>query len=166
MLFPNEKIIFEIPIYSMSEQEFNQRRDKKKKKLIKWFMSFGNSEERAREIFSIRSHPEYIWKYNQIVGFVEIAISFRDLSFNVQKTLDQRMVALSKTKHFIQDMRMGGEHFPIVNMSNEEILFEVEDYLKTLQKELSGKMCLYLDTFDIIKKHIDFWGIHRELFGD
>ncbi len=166
MLFPDEKIIFEIPIYSMSEQEFNRRKDKKKKELIEWSMSLGNSEERAKEIFSGYFHPEYIWKYNQIVGFVEIAIGLRDMSFNVQKTLDRKMVALSKTKHFIQDMRTGGMHFPIVNMSNEDILFEIESCLKAFQKELSGKMCLYLDTFDVVKKHIDFGGIHKEMFGD
>lgn len=41
MLFPDEKNIL-IPIYSMLEQVFNQRRENKK--LIKWSMSFGNSE--------------------------------------------------------------------------------------------------------------------------
>lgn len=129
-------------------------------------MSLGNSEERAREIYSSYFHPEYIWKYNQIVGFVEIAIGPRDLSFNVQKTLDKRMIATSKTKHFIQDMRTSGMHFPILNMNNEEILSEIEIYIETFQKELSGKMCLYLDTFNVVKRHIDFCGIHDELFRE
>ena len=76
------------------------------------------------------------------------------------------MFALSKTKHFIQDLRTSGMHFPIANMSNGEILFEIGSYLKTFQKELPNKMCLYLDTFNVIKRHIDFGGIHQELFGE
>lgn len=165
MLFQNEKIIYEIPIYSMPEEEFNRRRNKKKADQIVYSMSLGNSEERAREIYSTYWHPEYLWKYNQIVGFLEIAISPRDLSFNVQKTLDKKMYALSKTKHFIQDFRTGGMHFPIGNMNNEEILSEVESYIGAFQKEMPGKMCLYLDTFNVVKRYIDFRGIHNEVFG-
>ena len=32
-MFPNERIVLEIPIYSMSEKEFNRRWDKRKKYL-------------------------------------------------------------------------------------------------------------------------------------
>lgn len=166
MLFPDEKIIYEIPIYAMPEKEFNRRKDKQKAKNIAYSMSLGNSEERAREIYSTYWHPEYLWKYNQIVGFLEIAIGSRDISFNVQKTLDKKMYALSKTKHFIQDLRTEGMHFPIGNMNNEEILSEVESYIESFQKEMPGKMCLYLDTFNTVKRHIDFRGIHTELFGE
>lgn len=166
MPFPDEKIIYEIPIYSMPEKEFNRRKDKQKEAQIAYSMSLGNSKERAREIYSILWHPEYLWKYNQIVGFLEIAIGPRDVSFNVQKTLDKKIYAFSKTKHFIQSMRTGGMYFQIGNMSNEEILAEVECYIDSFQKELPGKMCLYLDTFNVIKNHIDFRGIHTELFGE
>lgn len=129
MLFPDEKVICEIPIYSMPEAEFNRKWEKQKKKWIDESIGMGNSESRAREIINKCYYPQYLWKYNQIVGFVEIAISPRDVSFNVQKTLDKRFFIISKTKHFIQDLRTGGMHFPICKMSNEEILTEIEEYL-------------------------------------
>ena len=163
MLFPEEKIIFEIPIYSMSKKEFNKRWDKRKTEWIEDSVRIGNSVEKAKEIIYVCYYPQYIWKYNQIVGFVEISIGLRDVVLNVQKTLDTRMVAVSKTKHFIQDLRTNGMHFPISGLHNVEIVSEIDDLLKGIQKDLPGKMCLYLDTYNRIKNHIDFMGIHADI---
>lgn len=149
----------------MPEVEFN-RKWEKQKKWIDDSMGMGNSEKRAEEIIYRYYYPQYLWKYNQIVGFVEIAIGPRDVSFNVQKTLDKRLFIISKTKHFIEDLRTGGKHFPIGKMSNEEILTEIEEYLDILQNDLSGKMCLCLDNFNTVKKYIDFLVIHAELISD
>lgn len=54
-------------------------------------MEYGeNSEEWAKEIIHTCYYPQYVWKYNQIVGFVEIAVALRDISFNIYKTLDKK----------------------------------------------------------------------------
>lgn len=109
------------------------------------------------------TYPRNVWKYNQIVGLVEIAISPRDISFNVQKTLDSRIQAVGKTKHYIQDMRTNGMHFPIGEMSNGELVDQIEEYLCAIQKSLPKWFCLYLDTFNTVKHHIDFKGIQKDL---
>lgn len=91
MLFPSEKIIYEIPIYSMPEKEFKRRWDRWKKEWYKKSEQMGYSHERAEEVITNLISSQYsrtVWKYNQIVGFVEIAITPRDVVFNVQKTLD------------------------------------------------------------------------------
>lgn len=96
-MFPNERIVLEIPIYSMSEKEFNRRWDKRKKYLTEYFMESGeNSEERAKEFIFTGYYPQYVWKYNQIVGFVEIAVAPGDISFNVCKTLDKKWLQYQK----------------------------------------------------------------------
>lgn len=163
-MFPKERVVFEIPIYSMPEKEFNRRWDKRKKFLTEYFMEYGeNSEERAKEIIFTGYYPQYIWKYNQIVGFIEIAVAPRDISFNVQRTLDKKMVAVSKTKHFIQNLYSDGKHFPIGKKTNEEIVGEIDRWLEAIEQELPKPMCLFLDTYNTVKWYIDFIGIRDDI---
>lgn len=166
MLFSNEKVIYEIPIYSMQEKEFQRRWNKWKKGWYHKSEQMGHTPEETEEIITaimLGQYPRNIWKYNQIVGFVEIALSPRDIVFNVQKTLDSRIRACAKTKHYIQDMRTNGMHFLINNMTNEELVIKIEKYLESIQKKLLGRFCLYLDTFNLVKHHIDFRGIQKEM---
>ncbi len=118
-----------------------------------------HSEEETKEIVkSIMSnqYPRNVWKYNQIVGFVEICISNRDIVFNVQRTLDTRIQAVGKTKHYIQDMMTNGMHFPIEKLTNSEIVSEIDTYLQSIEKGLKKPFCLYRDTYNNIKNHINF----------
>ena len=104
-------------------------------------------------------YPRNVWKYNQIVGFVEIAIGPRDIAFNVQKTLDKRIQAVGKTKHYIQDMMTNGMHFSFNSMTNAEIVAKVDIYLDSIEKEITKPFCLYRDTYNNTKNHIDFKGV-------
>lgn len=162
-MFLNERIIFEIPIYSMSEEEFNRRWDKRKKFLTEYFMEHGGDAEERAEIIYTGHYPQYVWKYNQIVGFVEIAVAPRDISFNIYKTLDKKMVAVSKTKHFIQNLHSISKHFPIGKKSNEEIVREIDGWLESIAQELPKTMCLFLDTYNTVKYHLDFIGIRDDI---
>lgn len=162
-MFPDEKIVFEIPIYSMSEKEFNRRWDKRKKFLTEYFMERGGDDEERAEIIYTSHYPQYVWKYNQIVGFVEIAVAPRDISFNIYKTLDKKMVAVSKTKHFIQNLHSISKHFPIGKKSNEEIIREIDGWLESIAQELPKTMCLFLDTYNTVKYHLDFIGIRDDI---
>lgn len=164
-MFPNEKIVFEIPIYSMSEKEFNRRWNKRKVFLTEYFMEHGGSSEERAEIIYTGHYPQYVWKYNQIVGFVEIAVAPRDISFNIYKTLDKKMVAVSKTKHFIQNLCSGGKHFTVGKKSNDEIVKEIDSWLRSIEQELPRKMCLFLDTYDTVKHYIDFVGIKNDIIN-
>lgn len=165
MLFPDEQVIVEIPIYSMPEKEFKKRWDKWKQKWYERSEQMGHTSEETEEVISsiMRGvYPRNVWKYNQIVGFVEIAVGSRDISFNIQKTMDSNIHAIGKTKHYIQDMRTNGMHFQIKNMSNEELVDKIDEYLVSIQKSLSGRFCLYLNTFNSIKNYIDFRAIQKE----
>lgn len=159
MHFPNEKIVYEIPIYSMPKNEFKRRWDNWKKKWYERSEQMGYTTEETEEVINsimATQYPRNIWKYNQIVGFVEIAVNQRDVSFNVQKTLDTRIRAVGKTKHYIQDMITNGMYFMIGNMTNDRIIAEIDDCLDSIQKNLSKPFCLYRDTYDNVKRYIDF----------
>ena len=71
------KTIFEIPIYSMSEKEFNKRWKKRKTFLYNLFISGGNTEEDSKLFVSDSCFPGCVWKYNQIIGFIRISVSKR-----------------------------------------------------------------------------------------
>lgn len=162
MHFPNEKIICEIPIYSMPKKEFERRWDKWKDNCYEHSEQIGHSAEETEEVVDsiwVTQYPKNVWKYNQIVGFVEIAINPRDILFNVQKTLDKRIQAVGKTKHYIQDMMTNGMHFPFDTMENEEIVTKIDTYLDSIEQELTKPFCLCRDTYNNIKNYIDFKGL-------
>lgn len=162
MHFPNEKVIYEVPIYSMSQKEFQHRWENWKKKCYIRSEEMGHTREETENIVkSIMQgqYPRNVWKYNQIVGFVEIAVSSRDIAFYVHKTLDKRIRATGNTKHYIQDMWINGLHFPIHNMTNEEIVIEIDRFLDAIQKDLSNPLYLCRDVYNNIKNNIDFIGL-------
>ena len=162
MLFPNEKIIYEVPIYSMPEKEFKRRCDNWKKKWYDRSEQLGYTPERTEETVRMimeTQYPRNVWKYNQIVGFVEIAVSLRDISFNVQKTLDSRIQAVGKTKHYIQDMMTShkSRHFA------DSLVIKIDEHLDAIQKNLQKPFCLYRETYNAAKHHINFRGIQEEM---
>ena len=159
MLRSDEKMIYEIPIYSMPQKEFERRWDKWKNGWYEQSIKMGHSVENAEKTVGMimeGRYPENIWKYNQIVGFVEISMSTRDITFNVQKTLDTGIHAAGKKKHYIQDMMTNGFHFRFRNMTNEEIIAEIDVYLDSIECGLNKPFCLYRDTYNNIKSYIDF----------
>lgn len=52
MHFPNEKLIYQIPIYSMPKKEFEHRWDKWKNKWYKRSRQMGNSIEEADQVIT------------------------------------------------------------------------------------------------------------------
>lgn len=168
MNFPNQKIICEIPIYSMPKKEFERRWDKWKNNWYERSKQMGYSTEETEKVVNrimVTQYPRNVWKYNQIVGFVEIAINSSVISFNVQKTLDKRIRAVGKTKHYIQDMITHSMCFPYHNMKNEEIVTEIDIYLDSIEQKLTKPFCLSRDIYNNIKNHIDFNGlvVHNNL---
>ena len=82
-------------------------------------------------------------------------MSTRDITFNVQKTLDTGIHAVGKKKHYIQDMMTNGLHFRFRNMTNEEIVAEIDAYLDSIERELNIPFCLYRDTYNNININVN-----------
>ena len=90
MLRSDEKMIYEIPIYSMPQKEFERRWDKWKNGWYEQSIKMGHSVENAEKTVGMimeGRYPENIWKYNQIVGFVEISMSTRACLKNILNCL-------------------------------------------------------------------------------
>lgn len=74
-----KKTLFEIPVYSMSEKEFNRRWDKLDRKLRETYTTSSHHEEDSLHFVSSISFPRNIWKYNQIIGYIKISVSNHDV---------------------------------------------------------------------------------------
>lgn len=159
-----QKTLFEIPIYSMSEKEFNKRWKKKKDFLYNMFVSHGTTEENARLYVSDSCFPHCLWKYNQIIGYIRISVDIHDVWFDVYRSLDKIYYADSKQKHFIEDIHANGTHFYVSKQSNEEIKQGIREMLKSIEKEHLRKN-FYVDysTFDNIFEYINIQEIMKSM---
>ena len=94
----NQKVLFEIPIYSMSKKKFDKLWEKVTNKQYDSFIEHGHSEESARELTESLCYPKRLWEYNQIVGYIKISVTAKDVFFDVFCSLDRRYGDLHRYK--------------------------------------------------------------------
>lgn len=159
-----EKTLFEIPIYAMSETEFNRRWQKKKEKFFQELTSRGLTEEDIKMHWINLHFPRYIWKYNQIIGYIKISVTRQDINFDVFCSTDQIYYADSKQKHFIKDLMTNGTHFYARDKSNEYIKEEIKRWLKSIERyHLYSKRYVDYTTFDNLIDLINIKKIMEDL---
>ena len=77
-------IIFEVPIYSMKEDIFNNRQKN-------YFQNnFSNVNKEIMESIKDVYSPMNVWKYNQIVGYITISISKNNIWFDLYSSLNKK----------------------------------------------------------------------------
>lgn len=156
----NEKTLFEIPIYAMSEKEFNNRWDKKKSK----FMISGHTEKSAEMCIKSIYFPGTIWKYNQIVGFIIVSVTRQDVIFEIFCSMDKKFHADSKTKHFIQYFSSLANHFSACNKTEEFIKQKIIEMLKRIEKyDINHKFYIDYSTFNNIFNFVNIRQIMKTL---
>lgn len=159
-----KKTLFEIPIYAMSKKEFTKRWDKQRKKMYNDFISFGHTDESARQGISLCCFPRSVWEYNQIIGFIKISVSRRDVWFDIYRSLDKIYYADSKNKHFIRYTPTNDTHFYVSNFIDEQIKQNIRKQLKSIEKD-HLKKSFYVDysTFDNIFEYVDIAQIMKSM---
>lgn len=139
-----EKVLFEIPIYAMSEELFNKRWKEKKEKLYEEFISSGLTKEEAEQGVSSCYYPKWLWQYNQIIGFIKISVNATDVIFDVFCSMDKKYYIDSRQKHFIEDLRCNGTHFYAIGKAEKTIKKEIREWLKIIETEHLKKQ-FYVD---------------------
>lgn len=138
------KVIFEIPIYSIKEDKFYQKWKDYKEKCKKRFLEH-NDELGDYELWFDRSNfPKYVWKYNQIIGYIQISIKEKDIIFDLWLSKDKRYTYNTTKKHFIEYIPTNGLHFFVNNMKDKEIKVEINKFLKIIESDFI-KENMYLD---------------------
>lgn len=158
------KTLFEIPIYAMSKKEFNKRWDKQREKMYNNFISLGNTDEKAQIYISRFCFPYSIWEYNQIIGFIKISVSGREVCFNLYCSSDKIYHAHSKNKHFIQYEPTNSTHFYVSDLIDEKIKQNIRKQLKSIEKDkLKKKFYVDYSTFDNIFEYVDIAQIMKSM---
>ena len=121
-----EKKIFEIPIYSMSEMEFDKRYKKKKESL-----SYESIDESSKRDINTSLFPTCLWKYNQIIGYITISVERNEVILGLYCSRDKKYLADTKIKHFIQNWDINGTHFYV---SDETALDEIKKKILEMLK--------------------------------
>ncbi len=149
------KKIFELPVYSMKESEFNSKWKERKDELYNSFISHGHTHKSACDGLYL-FFPEDIWKYNQIIGYIVISVNSRDVIFDLFLTTDKNIHAVSRTKHFIMDTKVNGLHFYAKNKNDRVIHTEIRKWLSMIYKEyLTPRMYVDYSTFNNLFECVD-----------
>lgn len=159
-----EKLLFEIPVYSMSEGVFSRRWEKVKTKMQEQFVSAGHTETEAKDFVNRYTFPQCVWRYNQIVGYIRISVTSTDVVFTLFKSLDKRYGFRDAKKHFVQDINMNGTHFYAAGMSDVEIIEQIRVWLKEIKKtHLKSSFVLDYTSFENTVKFIPFREIMSQI---
>lgn len=144
--------IFEVPIYSMKEDIFNNR-------WKNYFQNnFSNVNKEIMESIKDVYFPMNVWKYNQIVGYITISISKNDIWFDLYSSLNKKFQFKSKTKQFIQDTNLLGWHFRVEDDDNNDFIKNnIIKLLNNLIKEKQFKN-RYID-LSVFNQQIQFINI-------
>ena len=137
-----KKKIIEIPIYSMKENIFDN----------KWNYFFEKNFIGNPNYQDIKNsyYPQYVWKYNQIIGYLEITYFNNTIWFDEYCVMDEKIYAKSNKKHFIVNMELNGYHFFIdKNMDNPKIIKEILFYINSFEKDIMNQK-YYLDKEEYI----------------
>lgn len=160
-----EKTLFEIPIYSMTEKEFNQRWKKIKDNLYKKFVSGGHTDKsKLNNYIHELNFPRDVWKYNQIIGYVRLSVTRQDVVFAKYLARSERYHADSRVKKFIEYIPIHGANFYTKGKSDEEIKRKIFESLKHIEK-FHIKKRFYVDysVFNNIIDHINIKDIMDSL---
>lgn len=151
-----EKTLFEIPIYSMSEGKFNVRWRKKRKQLFDKFMSSGHTKESALQGVDHCYYPQWLWRYNQIIGYIKVSVTRLDVLLDLYCIMCDRLYVDSSKKQYIVDWYPNGTHFNVVGKTNDEIKQGIRCLLQSIEKDhLNGRYYIDYTTFNNIFENVD-----------
>ena len=157
MIMMNDRVLISLPIYSCSEKAFEEDYEKylrrKASDAIRIYKRFNKTEEEA--INSIR--PFYwkkkIWKYNQIIGYLQIVAFGNSLAFSRYLPEEKNVMRFSNKKKYVSMMNVPGMYVQLIGTS-EKI---ADELLKTI-KDIAEMNKWIIDTseFELIYKDINY----------
>lgn len=161
------EVLFELPIYSCSQQEFDEYWKNKADEIAREERKAGNPEDIVQKIVSLNS-PRNIWKYNQIIGYIVIWVNECDVNFDLFHTIGiRRYYKNAVKKHFIQNTGLTGCHFYAADKTNQEIKEEILKYIGLIKKEhIKNKQFVEESVLCNLLPYIDIRKIMDDLKGE
>ncbi len=149
--------IFEIPVYSFTQEKVQKHWDKFYRKQIS---DKGYDDAQQNEIISkLKSieNSKMIWKYNEIVGYITINIQRMDILAMLYKDMRRRIQIGGKCKISLADPSLFRVRVKKLH-SSKQIIDMLKSEINMLQKEhyWLRKRFIYTETFYNICPYINW----------
>lgn len=152
-----ETVLFSLPLYSCSEKVFNNDYQKylkrKSSDTIKIYSNFNKSEEEAINATKHFYWKKRIWKYNQIIGYLQVFVFGNSLAFNRYLPEERNNMRFSNRKKYVCMLPVSGIY---VQMSgtNKDIANKLLKAVKDIAK--MNKWVIDTSEFELIYKDINY----------
>ncbi|MDD3369652.1 MAG: hypothetical protein PHP50_12355 [Lachnospiraceae bacterium] len=156
-----EILLYEIPVYAISEVDFNKKWGERRKEIKENFIKHGHTEESANQGFRSAFFPQYVWKYNQIVGYINISVTRQDINVSLFCTSDKTIRVISSKKHLIQKWEKNGLHFYALHKDNEYLRERTKSFLKDVKEMFPEKYFVDDLAFENTIGSLDIQGIMK-----
>lgn len=159
-----EIILFDIPLYKMCEKEYQEKYDKFiYKKACDDYVVHGIDINLAIDKTRAFYHPKQNWRYNQIIGYIQIYYKNGTIYFDSCLPNINRFKFNSNKKHYLYYCMIGGYHFNIKNLTNQGIGNKIKNYLESIKKEIyKGKYFFDYSTFNNVYFNIDYLSVFNK----
>lgn len=158
------KIIFEIPIYRITKDEFYKETEKKKNQLENELPKL--SEKTVNNLLNLYKYP---YKYNEVVGYIELYVCGTQIRADYwyctvpgQKRHKKRLNRGITKKEFFwfgKKLEIGINQ----SLSNDEIFKLIIDSLKNLNRQgIFQKRYFDIEQLLTIGKYIDWKGLIKD----
>jgi len=138
-------VLFEIPIYSMTEEVF---RKKWEQKIMQYLPQRDATDFKKINGFIHELYrKKMLWQYNQIVGYITVnASKNNDITFSIYRPpLGRKIRYDSPNKYLMEDWMCLGYHFYAEDYSDEDLIAEIKSWVSDMINEYAKKP-LYADT--------------------
>ncbi len=146
--------LFEIPVYSMSEEEYEIRVKKLIKRALKRMKRSENSD---LDIYYRKKYNNRPWLYNEIIGYIVISYKSQCIWFDYLEIDNKKMCVNREKRTYIKDRRIPGYHFGNLDSFDDNALkSEINKYVNAIKKEYADSP-KYVDKklFELQLKNID-----------
>lgn len=152
-----ETVIFSLPIYSCSEKVFSNAYKKYLKRkasdAIRIYAEFNRTEDEAIKVTERFYWKKRIWKYNQIIGYLQIFLFGNSLAFSRYLPEEKNIMRFSNKKKYVCRMPVLGMYVQLTG-TNEKIANELLKTIKNIAQ--MNKWIIDTSEFKLFYKDINY----------
>lgn len=152
-----ETVILSLPIYSCSEKVFYNDYQKYLKRkasdAIRIYAEFNKTEEEAIKATEHFYWKKRIWKYNQIIGYLQIFLLGNSLAFSRYLPEEKNIMRFSNKKKYVYKLPVSGMYVQLTG-TNEKIANELLKTIKIIAQ--MNKWIIDTSEFELFYKDINY----------
>ena len=138
-------LLCDIPIYPISKEGYDKKVNSKREEYYNYFTERQNEDEFSKEQSKRLMLPFVNWKYNEMIGYIELSINKNDVVFNLYMADIERYKYFGYKKHYMNFIPTCGLHFYAGNKNDKEIKDEIKEYVNMIKNDVIYRKNSYLD---------------------